>query len=109
MLYLTRNRADERATRPFDGIDRILDEMTRGLRLAAPVAAASGEFAPALDIAETAAEWRVAAELPGVAPADVDVSVAGHVLTIAGEKKGGTKSRAKGKKSTKKSKKTKKS
>ncbi len=92
MLYLTRNRADERATRPFDGIDRILDEMTRGLRLAAPVAAASGEFAPALDIAETAAEWRVAAELPGVAPADVDVSVAGHVLTIAGEKKGGTKS-----------------
>jgi HSP20 family protein len=91
MLYLTRNRADQRATRPFDGIDRILDEMTRGLRLAAPVAAASGDFAPALDIADTAAEWRVAAELPGVAPADVEVSVTDNVLTITGEKKSVTK------------------
>ena len=90
MLYLTRNCADQRATRPFDGIDRILDEMTRGLGRAAP--AAPGQFTPALDVAETAAEWRVAAELPGVAPADVEVSVTENVLTITGEKKSAAKS-----------------
>jgi HSP20 family protein len=87
MLYLTRNRADRCATRPYDGIDRIFEEMTRGLGLAAPSETAAEGYGPSLDVAETAAEWRVSAELPGVAPSDVEVVVAENALTIRGEKK----------------------
>ena len=87
MLYLTRNLGP---TRPFDGIDRMFDEMTRGFGLGAPVAASA--YQPSLDVTETADAWRVAAELPGVAQSDVEVSVTDNVLTIAGEKKSATKS-----------------
>ena len=82
MLYLTRNLGPART---YDGIDRMFDEMTRGFGLGAP--AATGAYQPSLDVAETADAWRVAAELPGVAPSDVEVSVTENVLTIGGEKK----------------------
>jgi HSP20 family protein len=82
MLYLTRNLGP---ARPYDGIDRMFEEMTRGFGLDAP--AAAGVYAPSLEVAETAEAWRVAAELPGVAQADVEVSVTDNVLTIRGEKK----------------------
>ena len=85
MLYLTRNRANNGTTREYDGIDRLFDEMTRGFGLGAPAGAPGYE--PTLDIAEAAGEWRIAAELPGVAPQDVEVSVTENVLTIRGEKK----------------------
>jgi len=42
---------------------------------------------PALDISESDKEVAITAELPGVDLKDVDVSVSGNMLTIAGEKK----------------------
>ena len=81
MLCLTRNHA----ARPFDGLDRIFDEMSRGFATGAPYAA-DAYHAP-LDVSETAGQWRVETELPGVAPQDVEVTVAENVLTIRGEKK----------------------
>ena len=90
MLYLTRNGANDGICRPgVAGIDRLFEEMTRGLPPFVPTEA--DEFAPSLDVSETAGEWRVKAELPGVAPQDVEVSVTGNVLTIRGEKKVETK------------------
>jgi len=44
-------------------------------------------WAPTVDVQETADEIVVAAELPGVDPKDVNVTVQNGVLTIAGEKK----------------------
>jgi len=44
-------------------------------------------FTPAFDVSETENEIIVKAELPGVDPKVVDVSLAGNVLTIKGEKK----------------------
>lgn len=41
----------------------------------------------ALDVAETNDALIVKAELPGVDPKDVDISISGDVLTIKGEKK----------------------
>ena len=46
-----------------------------------------GQFAPAFDISETENELVVKAELPGVDPQDVDISLTGNVLTIKGEKR----------------------
>jgi HSP20 family protein len=42
---------------------------------------------PRIDISETDKEIRIAAELPGVAEKDIDVSLDDDVLTIRGEKK----------------------
>jgi HSP20 family protein len=43
--------------------------------------------APAVDIVETEEEYFVVADLPGVDKRDLEVSVAGSLLTIKGEKK----------------------
>ncbi len=46
-------------------------------------------FAPAFDVSETDDEFLVKAELPGVDPKDVEVSLSGNVLTVKGEKREG--------------------
>jgi HSP20 family protein len=46
-----------------------------------------GQWLPAVDMSETDTEIRVRAELPGIDPGDVDVSVSEGRLVIAGEKK----------------------
>jgi len=63
-------------------LDRVLDRFVTG---DAPTAATV--WAPVVDIRETADEIRVLAELPGLEPEHVDVSIENNVLTIAGEKK----------------------
>ena len=46
-----------------------------------------GQWLPAVDMAETEQSIRVRAELPGIDPKDVDVSVSEDRLVISGEKK----------------------
>lgn len=44
-------------------------------------------WAPAVDVTETDTEVTVRAEMPGIAPGDIEVTVSGEMLTISGEKK----------------------
>ena len=46
-----------------------------------------GEWAPSLDLAETKNEFVVKAEVPGMTPKDIDISLADGMLMIRGEKK----------------------
>jgi HSP20 family protein len=46
-----------------------------------------GEWLPSLDLSETKNEFVVKAEVPGMTPKDIDISLAQGVLTIRGEKK----------------------
>ena len=46
-----------------------------------------GEWLPSLDLAETDNELVVKAELPGMDPKDIDISLSDGMLTIKGEKK----------------------
>lgn len=46
-----------------------------------------GVAVPSIDVVEAEKEYRVVAELPGMGPGDVDLSVSGDVLTIKGEKR----------------------
>lgn len=48
---------------------------------------ALGTWVPSLDIADSEKEIVVRAEVPGVDPKDLNITVSGNVLTIAGEKK----------------------
>jgi HSP20 family protein len=46
-----------------------------------------GEWLPSLDVAETKSDLLVKAELPGMDPQDIEISLDEGVLTIKGEKK----------------------
>jgi HSP20 family protein len=46
-----------------------------------------GRWSPTIDIAESDQEVTVRAELPGIDPKDLDVSVSGNQLVLTGEKK----------------------
>ncbi len=47
----------------------------------------TGEWLPVLDVAETKNEIVVKAEIPGLDPKDIDISLSEGMLTIKGEKK----------------------
>ena len=78
--------------RPFREVTRLRREMDRlwddyfgsGRRALQPLPA---EFAPAVDVKETADQIVVKAEVPGMDAKDINISVTGDVLTIKGEKK----------------------
>jgi len=65
---------DEFFEQPF-GLSPLFDEPTL-----------MGDFAPRLDISETEKEISISAELPGLEPEDIDISLDRNVLTLSGEK-----------------------
>jgi HSP20 family protein len=84
-----RNDLTTRGDDPFTHLQRELgravDDVFRG---AGSVRGAfGGGFAPSLDVKETPQGLELAAELPGVAETDIDLSLDGDLLTLRGEKK----------------------
>lgn len=67
-------------------MDRMFDDFLDGSSFRPSLAGWQG-ITPALDIDETEKEMIVTAELPRVTEKDVEVSLAGDLLTIKGEKK----------------------
>jgi len=51
------------------------------------VAEWNGTFAPPMDVVEEEGRILVRAEIPGMKPEDIDVSITGDTVTIRGEKK----------------------
>ncbi len=66
---------------------RRLNQWVDGAFATWPFAPQSGSWVPAVDIVEGKDEIRLVAELPGLAPADVKLSLENRTLTIKGEKK----------------------
>lgn len=71
---------------PMELLRRDLERLTEGWSEAAP-AARYGRLAPSLDVVEEDGQIRVAVDLPGIDPADVEVTLEGAVLSIKGERK----------------------
>jgi HSP20 family protein len=68
---------------PFAAIRRLQDEMNRAFE--APLASPGGY--PAVNLWQGADSAALTAELPGVDPADIDISVKGDLVTISGERR----------------------
>jgi HSP20 family protein len=67
-------------------INRLFDTFWRGIAIPMPAAwTMLAEGLPRVDVRETDKEVIVAAELPGMDESDVEISVAGGLLTIRGE------------------------
>ena len=64
-----------------DEMNRVLDNFfNRGTSF-------GSDWRPAVDVAETENDIIVKAEIPGIDPKDIDISITGDNLTIKGEKK----------------------
>ncbi len=77
--------------RPFRELERMRREMDRiwdSFFERRPVRAEEeAEWLPTLDVSETKDNYVVKAELPGIDPKDIDISLMNDILTIKGEKK----------------------
>ncbi|MBN2559773.1 MAG: Hsp20/alpha crystallin family protein [Phycisphaerae bacterium] len=76
-------------------MDRLFDRFFRGFEgpwddLFSPL----GRWRPTCDVSESDKEITIKAELPGVDPKDIDVTVSGSLLTISGEKRESTEDRS---------------
>ena len=70
-----------------DEMDRMFDDLFNGRwGLTEPFSTTAREYLPALDIEDADDRIIVRAEVPGVAPENVNVTISGHLLTISGEK-----------------------
>ncbi len=76
--------------------DRFFSEPFSGTRWMPEGSLWATTFSPSLDLSETENEITVRAEVPGVDPKELDISVSGDVLTISGEKREQTEERAEG-------------
>ena len=76
---------------PLFAFQRLFDDVFRGFSMPA-IAGATGAglgslIMPQMDVRETENELRIAVEMPGVSPDDVDIQIDDDLLTIRGEKK----------------------
>ncbi len=90
--------AARREFRPMDSferaVDRFFDDFGRGFfgmpfrrRLLESPAFREFGTVPASDVAERDNEYEITIELPGMEAGDIDVKIAGDILTVTGEKK----------------------
>ena len=81
-----------RTAAPLRGLRRQMDDLWNRF-FEAPAAPSStwpgaeGGFVPSVDVKETDKAIEVTAEIPGMKPEEIDVSLVGDLLTIKGEKK----------------------
>jgi len=76
-----------RARRELEGLRREMDRLWESFFGERAGIEAAEAWLPALDLTETKDNLIVKAELPGVDPKDVEITLSGNVLSIKGEKK----------------------
>lgn len=67
-------------------INRMFDRFLRGWELP-EFGMETGVWMPPIDLSETADKVTVKAEIPGIDPKEIDISIQGNTLRIKGEKK----------------------
>lgn len=89
MRQLATTQTNGGAIAPLSVLRREMDRLFEdfGMRFFDVGSFGNGRFLPEADYAETDKDIVVTAELPGVDPKDVEVTLANDVLTIRGEKK----------------------
>jgi HSP20 family protein len=71
----------------IDQLHRDLDRLAIGRQPAGDNENPAADWAPAIDIIEEKDRFVLRADVPGVDPADIDVSMDNGVLTVSGERK----------------------
>ena len=93
MAIVPWRRSEERSLAERDPFSYLRNQVNRvfddfwGESWLAPGREIAAGFWPQVDVSQTDKEIKVSAEIPGVEPKDIDVSVEDGILTIKGEKK----------------------
>ena len=77
--------------RPLDRLRKEMDDLFGRFTKSdwpSPGLGEAGAFVPVMDVKETAEALEIEVEVPGLKPEEIEISLAGDVLTIKGEKKG---------------------
>ena len=90
MFAITRTRSPLAERLGSNGLNRLLDDAFFGWPFTPSDTPLVGNWMPPVDVIEDSNQVRIAAELPGVKPEDVSISLENQVLTIRGEKKQNT-------------------
>lgn len=77
---------DDTGFAPLASLRREMDDVFSQISERFAQTNGDGRQVPALDVTETDSEFEITAEMPGVAEADVDVSITDNVVSITGEK-----------------------
>lgn len=72
---------------PFDSLVRRMDSLFEDVGFKPFSSGRPGEFSPSVDVRETDNEILVTAELPGIDPKDIELTLTKDALTLSGEKK----------------------
>jgi HSP20 family protein len=97
-LSVRREQENEAALDLRNQMNRLFDEFFERPFGMGPFLGESGlmgDFAPKIDISETEKEITISAELPGLEPEDIDISLDRNTLTISGEKRAEKEERGK--------------
>ena len=82
---------------PWGLLNQLQKELERSYRdQSGESTVSTAEWAPAVDIKEDAQQFVIEADIPGVKPEEIDVSMEGGVLTIKGEKRAENKTEKEG-------------
>ena len=76
---------EERIVRLQDRMNRLLSDFSRGIEQPEPLDEV--EWTPPLDVLEDKDDIIVRADIPGMNPDEIDLSISGDVLYIRGERK----------------------
>ena len=76
-----------RSAAPFRALTSEMDQFFAPMWRSFEALPAGVTFSPRIDLAETAEEFRVSAELPGLKAEDFSVELEGDVLSLRGEKR----------------------
>ncbi|MEM7404734.1 MAG: Hsp20/alpha crystallin family protein [Pseudomonadota bacterium] len=71
---------------PFNALNELHRELSHMFDIPKSATAVHGNWSPLVDISESETGYTVVADLPGVKPEDVEVSLHNNVLTIRGER-----------------------
>jgi HSP20 family protein len=85
-IWKHRNPFNGELTRLREEMDRTIDRLM-GATFIEPKATRIEGWMPLVDVSETENEVLVRAEVPGIDPANLDVSISGNTLSISGSKK----------------------
>ena len=71
----------------FENLQEEINRLFEGSRPPGPRGIFERSYSPAIDVVETPESYMVMCDLPGVELKDVEISVAGSILTLKGEKR----------------------
>ena len=86
LVLAGRGRNGMNPWRVFNEVDRVLGSAGRNCR--AEVSKTDTQWAPLVDVAETADAYELEADLPGLTPQDIELVIENDVVTLRGERKG---------------------